>query len=286
MRKIILIIATCFVVFIILIGIKIYNSNLHNNISESVSVETKTQMKKYMTFNNENANSIIFSVFGFDENWNSDDYPISDNFKHKYYTKNDINAKFINATNVSAVVDIIRNDKIILNVGSNNEPNINYYYECIVNDDGELDDLKYIRQVEYAEYPGESGIMELQRKDRKIEAKNSNITELLLRYIACSKPNDITGDEFQYFSEERMPYSDICEVIGRPNKEEIGNPEFVYFGDEHPMTGERKYEDDKSPDGYPYLTFDYGDYIKKYEVIYKINDENFFDYIEYKRVYE
>ena len=282
MRRIIKIVLSLFILFTILVTAIIYQKINKTGIDitqNSSSIEDISKRPSWMkTFNDNNNASILQNIFDSESEWNDEKYPISKHFKEKFKTKKDVNDNFDIKEPVEA-----RNESDEKHIVSLFYDTTKYYYKYYVNDLGELDDLEYIRQVEYKKVKSkEIDGYELVRADDKIEAKTH--PEILLAYIA----NKYVHDNFAYnpyedFSEERMPYADNCKIINRPNLKELGIPNASYWYDSdlnENYDGTGAY----SKDGYPYLIFEYDDHNIKYEVKYHVNDENFFDYIEFVEV--
>lgn len=282
MRRSIKIVLSLFILFTILIIVIVYQkiNKIGIDITQNnSSVEDVSKRPDWMkTLNSSNHGSIFYNLFQFESAWNDEKYPISKHFKEKFKTKKDVNDNFDIKEPVDANIE--SGEKQIVSLFYDTTK---YYYKYYINDLGELDDLEYIREVEYKkdEYWGNSFL----RLDGKIEADNSFVYNLLA-YIA----NKYVNDDFAWnpyeelaFSEEKMPYADNCKIINRPNLEELGIPNASYWYDSdlnENYDGTGAY----SKDGYPYLIFEYDDHNIKYEVKYHVNDENFFDYIEFVEV--
>ena len=138
-----------------------------------------------------------------------------------------------------------------------------YYYDYVINEKEQLDDLIFLYKKVFPERIALTG----ERLDGKKDIYSETVAELL-HYIANPYHNfDIIYTH--NYSEESMPYSDTCKIINRPNLEEIGIPENSY--------DEKEGED-------VYIIFEYPTKKIKWKVNYKVDDDSMFDYIEFVEV--
>ena len=143
-----------------------------------------------------------------------------------------------------------------------------YYYDYIINDREQLDDLILLYKRVGAEISEDT----YERIDGKVEADGNYRWDLLL-FIA----NPYHKFSEKEYTEEMMPYSENCKIINRPNLEDIGIPD----------VSREKWDDG----GNVYIEFEYWDKVFPYptepsktytwEVKYKINTDYFFEYIEF-----
>ena len=281
-----------FFILLLIISI-IYIVKKSNNVNNN-SVESSEMYKRepiFRVFNEDSAKKMIHEMFIDDTKWNSDMYPISKHFKDKYKTKYDINKDFTDTNSIGAGLKYANEKGIRIEIDCSLKNKgidrnfTRYYYDCIVDKKGELYDLEYKYKVPYVYVVDEHWGEGYERADGKIEADSSYVY-YLLAYIA----NKYVNDDFAWnpyeelaFSEEKMPYAEDCKIINRPNIDELGVPNASYWYDSdlnEDYDGICAY----SKDGYPYLVFEYDDHKIKYEVKYHVNDENFFDYIEFVEV--
>ena len=68
------------------------------------------------------------------------------------------------------------------------------------------------------------------------------------------------------------------EILGEPNYS------YWYGNNEYDDENNVDIKDRYSKDGFPYLIVEFDDFTIKYEVKYHVNDEKFFDYIEFVEV--
>ncbi len=291
MRKILRLVLLLFILIIIgTIYIVKKSNNINNNNDRSSDIYERELI--FRVFNEDSAKNMIHEMFIDDTKWNSDKYPISKHFKDKYKTKYDINKDFTDKNSIGAgleyanekgiriVIDLSLKDKSI------DKNFTRYYYDCIVDKNGELYDLEYKYKVPYIyvvdEYWGEG----YERADGKSEAKTESAALGLIEFMINPHKEGMAGMYYEDMTEEKLPFTEDCKIINRPNLDILGEPNYSYW------YGNNEYDDESnvdikdrySKDGFPYLIVEFDDFTKKYEVKYHVNDENFFDYIEFVEV--
>ena len=278
-----------FVALFVVLIICVINLIGRDNTEEIIRINEREPL--FRVFNAESAKYMIYDMFIDDAKWNSDKYPISQHFKEKYKSKYDISDDFTENNSIGADLEYA-NDKGIriivdcsLKDKSANKNYVRYHYDCIVDNNGELYDLEYKFKVPYVYTIDEHLGKTYKRSDGKYDTKEYPIYNLLA-YIANKYVNDDFDfnpyEDFKY-SEEKMPYAENCRIINRPDLDVIGIPEFSYWYNSN-WNEDYNGNDIYSKDGFPYLVFEYDDHKIKYEVKYHVNDEYFFDYIEFVEV--
>ena len=148
MRRIIKIVLSLFILFTILIIVIVcqrINKINTDVVQDKTNFEDISKRPDWMkTFNDNNNASILQNIFDSESERNNEKYPISKHFKEKFKTKKDVNGNFDIKEPVEA-----RNESDEKHIVSLFYDNVKYYYKYYVNYLGELDDLEYIRQVEY-----------------------------------------------------------------------------------------------------------------------------------------
>lgn len=282
-----------FMILLIIIGI-IYMFEKSKNIKESSLEIIKINQREpiFRTFNVESAKKMIHEMFIDDTKWNSDKYPISQHFKDKYKTKYDINKDFTDKNSIGADLEGSNEKTIRIEIDcslkdkSIDKNFVRYYYDCIVDKNGELYDLEYKYKVPYVyvvdEYWGEG----YERADGKSEAKTEYDALGLIEYMINPHKEGMAGMYYEDMTEEKLPFTENCKIINRPNLDILGEPNYSYWygNDELDDENEVDIKDRYSKDGFPYLIVEFDDFTKKYEVKYHVNDEYFFDYIEFVEV--
>lgn len=283
-----------FFILLIIIGI-IYIIKKSNNTNNS-SVESSYMYEResiFRVFNEDSAKKMIHEMFIDDTKWNSDMYPISKHFKDKYKTKYDINKDFTDKNSIGANIECVKESGIRIRVScglkdkSIDKNFTRYYYDCIVDKNGELYDLEYKYKVPYVyvvdEYWGEG----YERADGKSEAKTESAALGLIKFMINPHAVNPFGQCYdEDMTEENLPLADNCRIINRPNMSELGVPNNMgtYWYGIDAQSEIDDYTQIYSKDGFPYLIVEFDDFTKKYEVKYHVNDENFFDYIEFVEV--
>ena len=282
-------------VLLFVVGI-IYIIRKSNSISNDDTVEIIKKNQRdllFREFNAESAKYMIHDMFIDDAKWNSDKYPISQHFKEKYQSKYDISDDFTVNNSIGADLEYA-NDKGIriivdcsLKDKSANKNYVRYHYDCIVDNNGELYDIEYKFKVPYVytvdEYWGEG----YERADGKSVANTEEGAMSLIEYMINPHKQGRAGAYYEYMTYDKLPLTENCKIINKPDFNILGPLVFSYwYGDdsdvdyEHEITKEERY----SKDGYPYLIMEFENFTKKYEVKYHVNDEYFFDYIEFVEV--
>ena len=203
--------------------------------------------------------------------WN-DPNLISENFKSKFKSGIDILPElnsFVNGCGAGS--ETINGKKVVCidgltksyyseKYGCNIEQATAYYYDYVINEKEQLDDLIFLYKKVFPERIAITG----ERLDGKKDIYPETVAELL--HCIANPYHNFYVIYTHNYSEESMLYSDICKIINRPNLEEIGVPDNSY---------DEKIEDDV------YIVFEYPNKKIKWKVNYEVNDDGLFDYIEY-----
>ena len=290
LRLVILLFVALFIVAIIII-IRKSNEIKNDNTADIIRINQREPL--FRKFNAESAKYMIHEMFIDDAKWNSDKYPISQHFKEKYKSKYDINDDFTENNSIGANIEDVKNSIIRIRIScglkdkSIDKNFVRYYYDCIVDNNGELYDLEYKFKVPYVytvdEYWGES----YERADGKSVAKTEADALSLIEYMVNPHKEGRAGAYYEYMSYDKLPLTNDCKIINKPDFDILGPLVFSYwYGDDSDIDYEIEIsrEEMYSKEGYPYLILEFEDYKKKYEVKYHVNDEYFFDYIEFVEV--
>lgn len=274
-KKLFVVIPIVLIIFITTILIlKLSNKNEKIDIYKGPTEDELSKRLEWMKeADNNNIHTIISNIFHSETIWNDDKYPISRHFKQKYKHRSDVNAKFKNNDRIEET--IVLSNRQIFTIFYDL---IKYYYKYYINEYGELDDIEYIREVEYIKIKDELGFDDYIRADGKIE-----VTDPWSFINFFTYPGTMTDSGFNFegdISEFYTSLSNDYELINKPKLEEIGTPKNAYWMEYNSEEGDIEVMYLK--DGNPYLIIEfYEGFIKKYEIRYHINDDNLFDYIEW-----
>lgn len=249
------------------------DSSIENESFSNVT-ETENNLGRVIECDENHVGSIVRALVQDAPNyWNSD--LISDNFKGKYKCARDIQPEIENLLDVGAGKEILNGKSIISisgliskeDLGEYNgsiEKVVYYYYDYIINNKNQLDDLIFFHKG-----ISETYTLTGERTDGKKLARENNISELL--HFIANPYHDFDFYSTKNYSEEAMPYSETCKIVNRPDLDKLGVPDNSY--------------DEKKGDDV-YIVFEYPDWKVTWKVNYKVNDDLFFDYIEYIEVDE
>lgn len=251
-------------------AIKSMNEDLKKESFDETQEEMKKDLGYVLDCSERNLDNVVNGLIG-DSKYYWNDKFISDNFYEKYKSAKDICPDSYNWTSVGAGKSKLKEKNVVsINGMSKSYYSDEYgcdiqqttacFYDYIINEKNQLDDLIFISKKVYPEIISITG----ERLDGKKEAKPDRVSELL-HYIA-NPYHDFDFYSTKNYSEEAMPYSDICKIINRPNLDKLGIPDNSY--------------DEKRGDD-TYIIFEYPDWTVTWKVNYKVNDDLFFDYIEY-----